>query len=410
MGNLSQFRSICIDGKTAALLSAAEIEMAQADASISKSPLRGAACHQLLRIEATSSSSVDGRIVRYLDLVKLEAAVLNAPFLMDDCAHLYRLASKLDLENASDVIMAYRYMLAVDWTARNISKDSTVGPEIFEVLRNLYSEDEISALAALEYCSTKSHDLTRSEGSLANGKLKRPQVEEAAIDEYIELVNSNFLTPAAQAEISHAQLQLLKPYEGNLDSFERVFSHLIFYRRGLLTGSIAPLAVGPARDMKNHVRTLVSNMEKLRKVSPDNNSLNMSFRHSAYCTEIAAKISTLTLNLLTAYWLERQRDLKGMREDSATLGLAKLLIERPCISVDAASKLINRSFSATNNAMWGLVESSMVKEIGRISKHRLFCAVELVDIFAALTAKVISPKPLNRDELMEDLLRPCDKF
>lgn len=387
MGNLSQFRSICIDGKTAALLSAAEIEMAQADASISKSPLRGAACHQLLRIEATSSSSVDGRIVRYLDLVKLEAAVLNAPFLMDDCAHLYRLASKLDLENASDVIMAYRYMLAVDWTARNISKDSTVGPEIFEVLRNLYSEDEISALAALEYCSTKSHDLTRSEGSLANGKLKRPQVEE-----------------------SHAQLQLLKPYEGNLDSFERVFSHLIFYRRGLLTGSIAPLAVGPARDMKNHVRTLVSNMEKLRKVSPDNNSLNMSFRHSAYCTEIAAKISTLTLNLLTAYWLERQRDLKGMREDSATLGLAKLLIERPCISVDAASKLINRSFSATNNAMWGLVESGMVKEIGRISKHRLFCAVELVDIFAALTAKVISPKPLNRDELMEDLLRPCDKF
>lgn len=68
--------------------------------------------------------------MRYLDLVKLEAAVLNAPFLMDDCAHLYRLASKLDLENASDVIMAYRYMLAVDWTARNISKDSTVGPEI----------------------------------------------------------------------------------------------------------------------------------------------------------------------------------------------------------------------------------------------------------------------------------------
>ena len=60
--------------------------------------------------------------------------------------------------------------------------------------------------------------------------------------------------------------------------------------------------------------------------------------------------------------------------------------------------------------MWGLVESGMVKEIGRISKHRLFCAVELVDIFAALTAKVISPKPLNRDELMEDLLRPCDKF
>ena len=63
--------------------------------------------------------------------------------------------------------------------------------------------------------------------------------------------------------------------------------------------------------------------------------------------------------------------------------------------------------------MWGLVESGMVKEIGRISKHRLFCnrTVELVEhIFAALTAKVISPKPLNRDELMEDLLRPCDKI
>lgn len=405
MHSSSRYESICIDGRTAGLLSSSEMDLVRFDALISKSQFMAEIRQQLLRIEALSSASIDGRRVKYLDLLKLETAILNSPFTDDDCTRLYRLASKLELEDASGAIVSYRYMRTVDWVARNITKDTVIDSSIFETIRDLYNENEIEAIANPEELDSlqkrQAHRRRETEGI----RRQTPK-KEALVDDYIALLNSNVLAPSAQAEISHAQLQLIKPYEGNLDAYERVFSHMVFYRRGALTDSIAPLAIGPARNVTRHVQALVSNMEGLSNASASEASMQADFLHSSYCTEIAVKTAYLCQSILTAYWQRWQKSLDRVRSDSATLTLAKLFLGWPCLTIAIASEKIDRGFSATNNAMKELAELGIVREISHLSKHRLFCAVDLAETLEELLEKAISSELLNRDEILGAILQP----
>lgn len=405
MRSLSRYESICIDGYTAGLLSSSEMDLVRFDALASQSQLMSETRQQLLRVEALSSVSIDGRRVKYLDLLKLEAAILNTPFTDDDCTRLYRLANKLGLEDASGATVSYRYMRTVDWVARNIAKDTVIDSGIFETIRDLYNENEIEAIANPESLDPRERRAIRRKAESAESRRQTP-AKDALIDDYIDLLNANILTPSAQAEISHAQLQLIKPYEGNLDAYERVFSHLVFYRRGVLTSSIAPLAIGPARNVTRHVQSLVSNMEGLVNSKTSETSMQTDFRHSSYCAEMAVKTAYLCQSILAAYWQRWQKSLSKTRSDSATLTLAKLFLGWPCLTIAIASEKIGRGFSATNNAMKELTEAGIVREISRLSKHRLFCAVDLAETLEKLMEKAISSELLNRDKILDAILQP----
>ena len=90
--NSIEYSSIQIDDKTIGLLSASEIELIRADASISSSPLQEAICQQLLRIEALASASIDGFDSSYRSMLLLEIANENDIVLHDDPASIYRFA------------------------------------------------------------------------------------------------------------------------------------------------------------------------------------------------------------------------------------------------------------------------------------------------------------------------------
>ncbi len=381
------------------------MDLVRFDALVSKNHCAREIRQQLLRVEALSSASIDGRRVRYLDLLKLEAAILNAPFTDDDCTRLYRLASKLELEDVSGAVVSYRYMRTVDWIACTITKDAVISSSIFETIRNLYNENEIEAIANPEPTGHPRRQALRTKEELIGTRRQTPR-KEFLINDYIDLLNSNVLTPSAQAEISHAQLQLIKPYEGNLDAYERVFSHLVFYRRGVLTDSVVPLAIGPARNVTRHVQSLVSNMEGLVNNKDSEPNLQADFRHSSYCAEAAAKTAYLCQSILTTYWQQWQKSLSKTRSDSATLSLAKLFLGWPCLTIAIASEKIGRGFSATNNAMKELSDMGIIREISHLSKHRLFCAVDLVETLEMLMEKAISSEVLNRDAILSAVLHP----
>ena len=94
----------------------------------------------------------------------------------------------------------------------------------------------------------------------------------------------------------------------------------------------------------------------------------------------------------------------AVRSDSTVMDLAKLFLEWPYLTVAIAAEKLDRSFSATNNAMHALLKCGYIAESGRLSKHRLFCATELVEAFQDVANRVISGKPLNRDTILTEIL------
>ena len=53
-----------------------------------------------------------------------------------------------------------------------------------------------------------------------------------------------------------------------------------------------------------------------------------------------------------------------------------------------------------------LTEAGIVREISRLSKHRLFCAVDLAETLEKLMEKAISSELLNRDKILDAILQP----
>lgn len=396
---LPRYEGIFIDLDTAGVLASSESKLAHFDAMASKCKLRTALKRQLLRIDAICSSSIDGRRVRYEDVATLEAAVMNSPFSDDDNTSLVRLAKKSGLADGLGDVVCYRYMKTVEWVSRNIGAGMHIDRNIFSAVRRLYNESEIGLLSDLEESGIDDFEPDAREGPAFGNE----QYDEL-LREYVDLVNSNTLLVSVQAELSHAHLQLMKPYAGNLDAFERIFSYVVFYRRGLLTGSIAPLAVGPSLNVKQHTQSIASNMTSIAKGSFTPEIVKAVFQSTAFCTNTSTRVAQICMNVLDALWTNAQKKIDTVRSDSTVMDLAKLFLEWPYLTVAIAAEKLDRSFSATNNAMHALLKCGYIAESGRLSKHRLFCATELVEAFQDVANRVISGKPLNRDTILTEIL------
>lgn len=403
------YRPIRVDDRTLGLLSAAEAELVRADAAIAASPMKAALRQHLLRVEALSSVRVDGHKVDYGELLRLQVAVSNALLFDDASEYLFPLAGKLGLGDAQGATAAYRYLRAVDWVSQAVRKGAPITPESFEKIRALYNEDEIEKLAqGLGGAPLTPEGLKGVEVPVATGASAASMADDEGVVAYLQMVNSDILCPSAQAEVSHALIQMMQLYQGNLDGYERVFTHIIFYRRGMLTESIAPLAAAPAADVPRHVESLVASMAHLSQSDsrPEGEyceTIESSFRHSAYCTVVAARIMEVCRKELEACWRRYRAQLGLGRNQTAVKQLTLAFLEAGCLTVDQASHMIGKSFSATNNAMQTLVERKVVQEAGRVSKHRVFCATEVTGFFSTLMDRLAAADGPNRDELLGDV-------
>lgn len=405
MTKLPRYEGILIDLNTAGILASAESKLAHFDAMASKRMLRDALKRQLLRMDAMFSSNVDGRHVRYEDVAILEAAVMNSPFSDDDNTSLVKLARKFGTADGLGDVVCYRYMKTIEWVSKNIGAGMQIDKSIFSTIRHLYNENEIGLLANLEDSGIDDFEFDES----TDPAFRNEQFHEL-LQEYVDLVNSNTLLVSAQADLSHAHLQLMKPYAGNLDAFERIFSYVVFYRRGLLTGSIAPLAAGPCLDVKQHAQSIASNMTSINAGTFTPEIVREVFQSTAFCTNVSTKVALICLNMLEALWANAQKKTDVVRRDSTLMDLAKLFLEWPYLTVAVAAEKLDRSFSATNNAMHTLLKCGYITESGRLSKHRLFCAAELVKAFQEMMDRLTCDKSLTRDALLDKILEGTAEF
>ena len=389
MDDSSKYDALVLDATSAKALSRAEIELARSDARLSYSPLHQAAREQLLRIEAITSALVDARDVRYDDLVRLEAAVRLQHYREENYRYLCQLATRLGFKSANDVVVCFRYMRTIDWVSENIAFGEDVSFSLLAQIRLLFNEDYIDAFDS--DADEALLDATASDEQLA------------AFREYIDFVNSDALTPASQAELSHAMLEAARPFTGRLDSYERIFSHVIFYKRGLLTKSVATLALGPSVSVKEHAKTLTLNMMELKRVS-EGIAVKGQYSNSALCTRLASKTQVLCLETLNSLWRKWNKALGTPRSSSAVHKLAKLFLGSPLMSISHAADRVGCSFSTASEAMKALVKAGIVQEQGSFSKHRLYCAPDVMEAFDRFIASIHKNELIGRDDLLKEIL------
>lgn len=395
-------KSISLTPRTMSRISKGEMETIRADEAISESPLLPALRHQLLRLEALASAKVDGSKASYTDLVKLETSLLNAPLFAHDVETTYRRAVKLRLTDPCGTVRAICYMNAVEWISGHVSPTRPIEFNIIDELYARYDENEIARVHG-NYSSDAGVVVARNSACGAKAAFAGKEDEWAA---YLQFANQDIFSPSAQAEVSHALLQMIGLRQCKTDGYERAMTHAILYRRGMLTKSISPLAIGPVIDIQRHAGSIYENMSPFLADSLASEALCFDFDDTAFCLLASARTMSLcakTLESIDFDWT-RKLGLKGGK-DTASL-LLRLFIEYGYLTIDTASKKMSRSFSMTSAAMHRLEEAGLIEEAGHASKRRIFCAVGIMRLFEALMKRLTSNATTTRDAVLEELGKP----
>ena len=393
---------VSLTPRTLGRISQGEMETIRADEAISESSLLPALRHQLLRLEALASVKVDGSNASYTDLVKLETSVQNASVLAHNVDALYRRAMKLGLSDPCGTVRAMCYMNAIEWISENVSPDCSIEAGVIDELYTRYDENEIARIH--QQRSAPSERVTDGRAPF------RPRRAFAGREDkwtaYLEFINLNIFSPSAQAEVSHALLQAIGLDQCKTDGYERAMTHAILYRRGMLTKSISPLAIGPVIDIQRHAGSIFENMNPFLAGEPSAGVLRFDFDDTAFCLLASARTMSLCVRVLEnidAEW-RGKLGLKGGRD---TVGLLlRLFMEYGYLTIDMASKKMSRSFSMTSAAMRKLEDVGLVKEAGLVSKRRIFCAVDIMRLFEALMKRLTSHATTTRDAVLDELSKP----
>jgi Fic family protein len=95
-----------------------------------------------------------------------------------------------------------------------------------------------------------------------------------------------------------------------------------------------------------------------------------------------------TIAAIQESWLER---LGSVRRNSSLERLMQHLPGMPVLTVAGASRILNRSLPAANQAVNQLVESGILAPVNQGKRNRVFEARELIDAFTAFERALATP-------------------
>lgn len=267
-----------------------------------------------------------------------------------------------DKDERPVAVEALNYMNAVDWIASNVHPDMIITIDtilyLHEILTNGVVEDN------------RYHGFRRS--FLPYKKGIDPILIPTEIDKLCGFANGNFFSPLGQASIIHHAFESIVPFDTLIDRTGLVFAITTMFKRNLFShGHMVPICWGASIDMEFR--------RKLKDSSRDNPSEN-SYRYFKECWAIhnarntyisviiAESFLAAAINLRTKW---RSQGLK-IPSNSALDRLLELFLAIPELSIMNASKLIGKSYGATNEAMNHLVKAGIVKEVALDGRERSF--------------------------------------
>jgi Fic family protein len=374
-------RKLTLDGDTAADVADAERAIATLDAQALTLVDTEALARILLRAESVASSRIEGLEVGARRLLRAEVAQ--------------------DLgEQPSDVtaMEVLGNITAMSQAVRSISPgDPITVDDLLAFHRTLLAGTRLEAYAGV--IRTQQNWIGGSAYNPCSAVFVPPPHESVLglLEDLCAFCNDDSLPAVPQAAIAHAQFETIHPFVDGNGRTGRALIHLVLRRRGLETRVLVPISLVLATWSNDYVAGLQATRYRgPASSSAAHDGINLWVARFAAAAQRAVDDAGIferrTLELHDQ-WKEK---LGAIRANSATDLLLRVLPGAPIITVNSATSLVGRTFSAVNDAIARLVEAGILKQINIGQRNRAFEAPEIIEAFTDLERQLASPEGNTR--------------
>jgi Fic family protein len=196
-----------------------------------------------------------------------------------------------------------------------------------------------------------------------------------------------------QAAIAHAQFETIHPFADGNGRTGRALIHIILRRRGLAPAFVPPISLVLATWTGDYI----SGLTAFRHLHPADSPERSTAAHSWLRTFAAATLRACNdaqvyasrIDDLVNQWRET---LGTVRKASALDLLVDVLPGVPLLTVESATRLVDRSDVAVGAAINRLAEAGILtqRNIGR-QRYRIFEAPTVLELFTSLERALASP-------------------
>jgi Fic family protein len=219
-----------------------------------------------------------------------------------------------------------------------------------------------------------------------------PELVRELLDDLCAFCNDDALPAVAQAAIAHAQFETIHPFADGNGRTGRALIYMVLRHRDLAIRATPPISLALATRSNDYIAALEGTRVDGPLTTPAaGEAMNRWIGFfAAATTRAVADADSFEQRVaeLQAEWRARLADL---RSDAAALKLLDQLPATPIVTVNGASKLIGRSFRATNDAIDQLVAQGILTPATAGQRNRVFEARDLIDSFTGLERQLASP-------------------
>lgn len=328
----------------------------------------------LLRAESVASSHIEGLSVSPQRLLRADADLAEGLPVTDNTA--------LDVLANVDA-MAY----AIADPDGEVTVD-----RILEIHRRLLVQARVAAYAGA--IRTEQNWIGGSHFNPLGAHYVPPPAEEVPrlLADLCAFCNSDALPAVAQAAIAHAQFESIHPFADGNGRTGRALIHIVLRRRGLGVHAMPPVSLVLATRAKDYIARLDATRVDGPVPSPNFSVATNSWIafFAAACVRAVSDAESFEQRV-TQIQSEWRARVAGARADSAARALLERLPEAPVITVNAAAKLLGRSFVAANRAVEALVTAKILVPTRLGRRNRTFEAREIINAFNGLERQLASP-------------------
>jgi Fic family protein len=191
------------------------------------------------------------------------------------------------------------------------------------------------------------------------------------LDDLVQFLARDDLSPVLQAAIAHAQFETIHPFADGNGRVGRALIHAVLRRRRLAERYVPPVSLVLAAHANDYVRGLTAfRHERLGEwvvVFAD-----AILRAAGHARRLAGELAALQ-----AQWEEAAGH---PRRDSTAAEVLRLLPAHPLVTGRTLQALTGRSKQAVNEALARLEEAAVVRQTSVGKRHRMWEATGLFDL------------------------------
>ena len=369
-------REVLIEGSVAADVADAEAAVLKLNGEAVALVDSEALARLLLRADAVASSRIEGLEVGSRRLLRAEAA---------------RGLGDSPADVTAEEILAN--ITAMAWAVESVAVAEQITVEhLLDVHRLLLAGTRLEAIGGR--IRETQNWIGGSSFNPCGAAFVPPPPEElpALLADLCAFCNQDGLPTLVQAALAHAQFETIHPFADGNGRTGRALIHVILRKRGLAPRILPPISLVLATWSDEYVNGLMATRHPGAASDPEAQAgLNRWIGLFAAATGRAVSDARSYEQRVSELQSEWRAKVGQVRRGSATELLLAALPGAPVLTVGGATKLIGRSFQATNLAVDRLVEAGILQpaRIGR--RNRAFEAPDLIDAFTDLERRLASP-------------------